>query len=95
MTRATILDRLSRGTALLLCFLLSPLCPAAYSGTDIGSDHEPVGKVSGVSSSASQDGTAVAIKNVVRTNEMLATNRSGRLRIQLDDGSILSIGSES
>jgi hypothetical protein len=95
MNRATILSRLSRGTALLLCFLLSPLCPAAYSGTDIGSDREPVGKVTGIRSSASQNGAAVAMKNVVRTNEMLATNGSGRLRIQLDDGSILSIGSES
>lgn len=95
MNRASLRSRHSRGTALLLCFLLSPLCPVAYSGTDNSNDREPVGRVTGISSSASQNGTPVAMKNVVRTNEVLATNRSGRVRIQLDDGSILSAGSES
>jgi len=95
MNRASIRNRLSRGTALLLCFLLSPFCPAAYGGSNSNDDREPVGKVTGISSWASQNGTPVAMKNVVRTNEVLATNRSGRVRIQLDDGSILSVGSES
>lgn len=94
MNRASILDRLTRGTALLLCFLVSPLCPAAYSGTDTLS-RDPVGRVTGISSSASQNGIAAGLQQVVRTNELLATSKSGRLRVQLDDGSILSIGAES
>jgi hypothetical protein len=94
MNRASSLDRLSRGISFLLCFLISPLCPAAYSGTDTV-NREPVGRVTGVRSSASQNGMAAGIKDVVHTNEVLATNKSGRLRIQLEDGSILSIGSES
>jgi FecR protein len=94
MRPASILDRLTRGTALLLCFLMSPLCPAAYSGTD-SSDRDPVGKVTGITSSASQNGITATLAEVIRTNERLATNKSGRLRVQLDDGSILSIGSET
>lgn len=94
MNRASSLDPLIRGITFVLCFLVSPLCPAAYSGTDID-NREPVGKVTGIRSSASQNGTAAGIKDLVRTDEVLATNKSGRLRIQLEDGCILSIGSES
>lgn len=78
--------------ALLMCFLLSPLCPSAY-GDSV--DHEPAGKVTGVSRSASEESTPASVKDVVRTNELLSTNKSGRMRVQLDDGSILSIGSET
>ena len=79
------------GAALLMCFLLS-LCPTAYSDSV---HHEAVGKVTGISHSASEDGTPASLKDVVRTNELLTTNKSGRLRVQLEDGSILSIGSET
>lgn len=78
--------------ALLLCFLLSPPVPSAF-GDSLA--HESVGKVTGVSRSASEDSTPASIKDVIRSNELLSTNKSGRLRVQLDDGSILSIGSES
>jgi hypothetical protein len=75
-----------------MCFLLAPLCPTAYSDSV---QHEPVGKITGVNRSASEDATPASVKDVVRTNELLSTNKSGRLRVQLDDGSILSMGSES
>ena len=84
---------LRRGTAFLLCVLLSPLCPAAYSSDTV--DREPAGRVTGVSASASADGGNAAVKDLVRTNELLSTNKSGRLRVRLDDGSILSMGSQS
>ncbi len=82
-----------RTVAALLCCLLLLVCPSAYS-TD-GVDHEPAGRVTGVSASASENGMSAELKNIVRTNELLSTNKSGRLRVRLDDGSILSIGSES
>jgi ferric-dicitrate binding protein FerR (iron transport regulator) len=93
MKRAFFITGLRRGTAFLLCFLLSPLCPAVY-GSD-GGQREPAGKITGVSSSASQNGLTAELKDVVRTNQQLSTNHTGRLRIQLDDGSILSIGSQT
>ncbi len=86
------LESLRCGVALLMCCLLLPLCPKAFSGSV---DHEAAGKVTGMSHAASADATPVSLKDVVRTNELLTTNKSGRLRVQLDDGSILSIGSES
>ena len=85
-------ESLRCGVALLMCLFLSPLCPAAYSDSV---EHDPAGKVTGISRSASEDSTPASLKDVVRTNELLSTNKSGRLRVQLDDGSILSIGSES
>lgn len=88
-----ITEWLRRGTAFLLCFLLSPMCPAAYSSDTV--DREPAGRVTGVSASASADGVSTAVKDLVRTNELLSTNKSGRLRVRLDDGSILSMGSQS
>lgn len=94
MKRKSIRDRLISGTAVLLCFVISPLCPAAYSGTD-SHDHEPVGKITGISSSALQNGSPAAMQDLVRSNELIATNKSGRLRVQLGDGSILSIGSQT
>ena len=78
----------------LLCFVLF-YASAAYAGSDSFSDHENVGKVTGLASAVSESGTSVTNKSVVRTNDLLTTNRSGRLRIQLDDGSILSIGSDT
>ncbi|MGZ4789064.1 MAG: FecR family protein [Terriglobales bacterium] len=78
--------------ALLMCVLLSPLCPPAYCDTV---QNEPVGKVTGLSRSASEKGITASLKDVVRTNEVLSTKKSGRLRVQLDDGSILSFGSET
>ena len=86
-------DWFKGATAMLLCVLLAGLCPAAYAENTM--DRDPVGKVTGVSSSALQDRIPIVTNNVVRTNELLATNRSGRLRVQLDDGSILSMGSDT
>lgn len=87
------LKHLRCGTALLMCFLLSPLCPAAFGSDGLGG--EPAGRVTGISSSASLRGQAASLKDLVRTNDLLSTNRSGRLRLRLEDGSILSIGSQS
>ncbi len=86
------IESIRAGMALLMCVLLSPLCLLAYSDS-VG--HEAAGKVTGISRSATEDGVSASLKDVVRTNEQLSTNKSGRLRIRLEDGSILSVGSES
>ena len=86
------LEWLRCAVALVMCFLLLPLCPTAY-GDSV--DNDTVGKVTGISRAASENATPASLKDEVRTNEMLTTNKSGRLRVQLHDGSILSIGSES
>lgn len=82
--------KLHSGVALLLCLTL---CPLAYSSDT--SSREPAGKVTGLASSASENGSPALLKDVVRTNEWLTTNKSGRLRVRLDDGSILSVGGQT
>lgn len=79
--------------ALMLCFLILKV-PLAIAG-DNGSDRESVGKVTGMAASATDSGAAVQDKKPVHSQDVIATNHSGRVRIQLDDGSILGLGSES
>lgn len=79
--------------ALMLCFLILRL-PLAVAEND-SSDRETVGKVTGVAASATDGGAALQDKKTVHSQDAIATNHSGRARIQLDDGSILGVGSES
>jgi hypothetical protein len=83
---------LQRAIALLMCFLLSPMHDLAL-GNDNGG--EAVGKVTGVASSATQAGARLSVRDTVSTKGDLTTDESGRLRIQLQEGSILSVGSGS
>jgi len=93
MRKTIAAERLRPAIALVMSFLLSPLCPPASSSDSF--DRQAAGKITGVSASASADGLAAAPKTLVRTNELLSTNKSGRLRVELDDGSLLSIGSQT
>jgi len=87
-------QRLHCAVAGLLCFLLSPL--SAFSSADNNnSSFEPVGKITGVVSIATRNRTNSNTGDVVQANDNLRTNTSGRMRIELRDGSTLNVGAES
>jgi len=86
---------LQRSIAVLLCFLLSPLSAPTFADDNNSSFDEPVGKITGLVSIATRNRTNSNIRDVVHAKDNLSTNTSGRMRIELQDGSILSVGSES
>jgi hypothetical protein len=80
-----------RSLAVLLCFLLSPipgLCQA-------GGATQLAGTVSALDPAATRNGAGLGLRDGVQWNDLLQTNPSGRLRVSLRDGSILSLGSNS
>jgi hypothetical protein len=77
-----------RALAVILCFLLSPLPQFAQSNNHAGI-------VSALRVSATKNSSAVKAKDPVNWNDLLKTDATGRMRIALDDGSILSIGTNS
>jgi FecR protein len=87
-------QRLHCAVAGLLCFLLSPLA-AFSSGDNNNSSFEPVGKITGLVSIATRNRTNSNTRDVVHANDSLRTNTSGRMRIELRDGSTLNVGAES
>ena len=80
-----------RCTAVMLCFLLSPVPGLCQSG----SSGQLAGAVQALDQSATRNGAPLAIRDQVQWNDQLQTNNTGRLRVNLRDGSILSLGSNS
>ena len=76
--------------ALFLCYLLSPLSLAVPQGAA-----QAAGQITGLVPTASRNGGPVKLKDDVHWNDVIKTERSGRARVSLTDGSILSIGSNS
>lgn len=88
-------QRLRRAVALLLCFFLSPLSTLSFGDNNNSSSDEPVGKITGLVSIATRNRTNSSIRDALRANDDLSTSKSGRMRIELKDGSTLNVGSES
>src|SRR6266852_9147931 len=84
------LSRLERSVALLLCFLLSPL-PLLCQQTAA----QQAGDLSALVPAATRNGTTANLRDSVFWNDTLKTDKSGRARVALRDGSNLSLGSES
>jgi FecR protein len=76
-----------RALAVFLCFLLSPLPQFAQS------NH--AGSISALRTSATKNAGAVKAKDPINWNDVLKTDATGRMRIALDDGSLLSVGTDS
>jgi hypothetical protein len=83
-----------RGIALLLCFVISP---CSGFGSDVGKTAAVgmVGRVTALASTARRNGTRVRLKDVLWASDNLATDNSGRVSIELQGGSILSVGSDT
>jgi ferric-dicitrate binding protein FerR (iron transport regulator) len=95
MTNKIEARRFQRGVALVLCFFLSPSTGFGFSDVDKSAAAETVGKVTGVASVATRNGTHVRLKDVVWAKDNLTTDNSGRMSIELQDGSILNVGSDT
>jgi hypothetical protein len=82
--------------ALLLCFVLLLSSDKGFSDVQqAATTTEVVGKVTGVRSATMRNGLGIRLKDVVYTNDILRTGDSGRVSVELQDGSILSIGSDT
>lgn len=95
MTNKMEARRFQRGVALMLCFFLSPSTGFGFSEVDKTAAAETVGKVTGVASVATRNGAHLRLKDGVWAKDNLATDNSGRMSIELQDGSILNVGSDT
>ena len=82
---------LYRVIAILLALVLSPL-PTLAQGS---SSSQPAGQITALVPQATRNGSVAKNKDDVMWNDVLRTEGGGRARIQLRDGSILSLGSNS
>src|SRR5690349_14408869 len=85
-----LLSRLQCSIALLLCFLLSPLPLLCQQSAP-----QQAGDLSALVPAASRNGATANLRDSVFWNDTLKTDKSGRLRVALRDGSNLSLGSDS
>ena len=80
-----------RVMALVLCLMLSPLPVLAQQGAN----PPQAGQITTLVPHATRNFEVASAKQDVRWNDLMQTARSGRLRMSLRDGSILSMGSET
>lgn len=76
--------------AAVLCLLLSPLPAVCQSASG---DH--AGEIKALIPAATRNAKPAKVKDDLNWNDLLQTQKSGRLRAGLKDGSILSLGSNS
>ncbi len=77
--------------ALFLCYVLSPL----YMFAQAGASAPAAGQITSLIPVASLNNTPAKFKDDVHWNDLVQTEKVGRARIGLSDGSILSVGSNS
>ena len=82
----------NRLLAASLCLLLSPL--PGFCQTP-GGGAQSAGSVTALDPSATRNGAGLNLREQVEWNDELETDKAGRLRVSLRDGSILSLGSTS
>ena len=85
------MNHFRRATAILVCFLISPLAGIAepQGGT------QRAGEINALIPAATRNAQPTKAKDEIDWNDLLKTERSGRVRAGLTDGSILSVGSDS
>jgi len=93
MPRTATRSLATRGIAVLLCFLLSPL-PALTAQQAPGSGQK-AGEIGALRPDATRNDQVLKVKDELQWNDFLKTLQTGRLRAQLLDGSLLSMGSNS
>ncbi len=81
--------------AVFLCYLLSPVAVFAVPQGTPGGSTQPAGQITALIPTATRNASPAKVKDDVHWNDLIKTERSGRARIGLSDGSILSVGSNS
>lgn len=79
--------------AVAMCVVIPCFQELAFAGS--GALGDPAGQVTGLTAVASSNGIALQNKDTVRVDELLRTDGTGHLRIQLHDGSIVNLGPNS
>jgi len=87
------MNHFRRATAILVCFLISPL--AGVVGAQPQGGAQRAGEVQALIPSATRNAQPTKAKDEIDWNDLLKTAHSGRIRAGLTDGSILSVGSDS
>lgn len=82
-----------RGVALVFCLLLSPASGVCQNPS--GGAAQRAGAISALDPAATRNGAAAKARDEVFWNDTLQTSASGRMRVGLGDGSILSLGSNT
>jgi len=95
MTINTEHRRFQSGLALVLCFFLLFSSANGFSDTQQGATTDVVGKVTAVRSTVTRNGVGLRQNDVIHANDILKTDDSGRVSVELQDGSVLSIGSDT
>ncbi len=80
-----------RATAILVCFLISPLAGMAQPQ----SGSQRAGQIQALIPAATRNSQPTKAQDEIDWNDLLKTAHAGRLRAGLTDGSILSVGSDS
>jgi hypothetical protein len=89
--RLTAPGRGYQALALFLCFLVSPFSVFAEAGASA----RAAGQITSLIPAATRNSTPVKYKDDVHWNDVIQTEKAGRARIGLTDGSILSVGSNT
>jgi hypothetical protein len=85
------MNSFKRVTAILVCFMISPL--AGLCEPQGGAQR--AGQIDALIPAATRNAQTAKAKDEVDWNDLLKTAHSGRVRANLTDGSILSVGSDS
>ncbi len=93
MPRTATRSLATKAIAALLCFLLSPL--PALAAPQVAASGQKAGEIGALRPEATRNQQALQVKDELLWNDFLRTLQTGRLRAQLLDGSLLSMGSNS
>jgi ferric-dicitrate binding protein FerR (iron transport regulator) len=86
------ISTLQRATAMFLIATMAALPSAQASPQSGDARFEPIGEVSGASQIAIRNNVTLHKNDKVNARDVVATNRNGRLRVELKDGSTLNMG---
>jgi len=88
-------SQLQRAVALLLCCLVVLSGDQSFSQALPPAKSELVGKVTATHSVTSRNGKVIIVNDVLYADDTLRTDASGRMSFELQDGSILNMGSDT
>jgi len=94
MSSAAPWARVRRLLCLLACLAISPL-PALCAPQAAAAAEQRAGEIGALRPAATRNDTVAHVKDDLHWNDLLKTDTAGRLRANLADGSLLSLGSGS
>ena len=85
----------SRALALFLALLMIPLPVMSQAGSSSSKATQEAGQVTGLIPAGFHNSAPAKVKDDLYWNDLLKTDKAGRMRVSLRDGSILSLGSDT